>query len=86
MKTREQCSVRYVVRITPPLGDKVDFVSTLDGFKHIGDMLLALHEFAGNKLYATDTEKLKEVLTEDFIKNFVKLGKSGRFTARQDLK
>ena len=36
-------------------------------------------DFAGTKLYATDTERLKEVLTGDFIKNFVKFGKSGKF-------
>ena len=76
---RERSPVCYIIRIAKPEGAKVDFVSTLDGFKNIGDLLVALHDFAGTKLYATDTERLKEVLTGDFIKNFVKFGKSGKF-------
>lgn len=78
-KFQARAPVSYIIRVASPQGNEVNFVSTLDGFKNIGELLIALHHFAGTKLYPTDTEKLREVLTADFIKNFVKLGKSGEF-------
>lgn len=78
-KFQEPFPVSYIIRVTPPKGAQVDFVSTLDGFKNIGELLMALHHFAGTKLYPTNTGKLKEVLTADFIKSFAELQKSGKF-------
>lgn len=78
-KFQDPFPVSYMIRVTPPHGAPVDFVSTLKGFKNIGELLMALHHFAGTKLYPTNTEKLKEVLTADFIKSFVELHKSGKF-------
>jgi hypothetical protein len=45
----------------------------------VGELLIALHSFAEEKLYPTDTEKLVEVLTAENIKNFAKLKNSGKF-------
>lgn len=72
-------SVKYVIRIVRSDGERADFVSSLEGFKKFGELLLALNSFAEEKLIATDTEKLKEVLTAENIKSFVKLKKAGKF-------
>ena len=63
--------VKYIIRIEKPNGEKADFVSSLDGFKKFGELLLDLHSFAEEKLYATDKEKLKEILTAQNIKTYV---------------
>jgi hypothetical protein len=69
-KFQEPFPVSYMIRVTTPQGAQVDFISTLDGFKNIGELLMALHYLAENKLYPRNTEKLNEVLTADTIKNF----------------
>jgi hypothetical protein len=75
----KSCPVKYIIRITTPEDVQADFISTLDGFKNIGELLTALHYFAQTKLYPKDTEKLKEVLTADNIKNFAEVLKSAKF-------
>ena len=72
--------VKYIIRIEKPNGEKADFISSLEGFKEFGELLLALHSFAEEKLYAKeDVEQLKEILTADNIKTFVKFKKVGQF-------
>ena len=78
-KFQDPYPVTYIIRVTKPQGAPIDFISTLDGFKNIGELLVALHHFARTKLYPKNTEKLKEVLTADNIKNFAELLKSGKF-------
>ena len=78
-KFQEPFPVSYIIRITTPQGVQADFISTLEGFKNIGELLTALHYFAQTKLYPKDTEKLKEVLTADNIKNFAEVLKSAKF-------
>jgi hypothetical protein len=78
-KFQEPFPVSYIIRVTTPQGTQVDFISTLDGFKNIGALLTALHYFAETKLYPKNTEKLKEVLTADTIKNFAEVLKSAKF-------
>jgi len=75
----ENSPVKYIIRITTPEGIIANYVSSLEGFKNIGDLLVALHSFAEEKLYPTDTEELRKVLTAENIKSFVKLKKSGKF-------
>ncbi len=75
----ENSPVKYIIRITTPEGDSADYVSSLEGFKNVGELLIALNSFAEEKLYPTDTEKLREVLTAENIKSFAKLKKSGKF-------
>ncbi|HXX88079.1 MAG TPA: hypothetical protein VEH86_06520 [Candidatus Acidoferrum sp.] len=75
----ENSPVKYIIRIKTPSDMSADYVSSLEGFKNVGELLVALHSFAEQKLYPTDTEKLKEVLTAENIKSFVKLKKSGTF-------
>lgn len=71
--------VKYVIRIQKPNGERADFVSSLDGFRTFGELLLDLHSFAEEKLYATDKEKLKEILTAQNIKTYVAFKKVGKF-------
>lgn len=78
-KFQEPFPVSYIIRITTPQGVQADFVSTLEGFKNIGELLMALHYFAETKLYPKDTEKLKEVLTAGTIKSFAEVLKSAKF-------
>jgi hypothetical protein len=75
----ENRPVKYIIRITTPEGIDADYVSSLEGFKNVGELLVALHSFAEEKLYPTDTEKLMDVLTAENIKSFAKLKKSGIF-------
>jgi hypothetical protein len=55
-------------------------MSTLEGFKNIGELLTALHYFAQTKLYPTDPHKLKEVLTAEKIKSFAEVLKLAKFS------
>jgi hypothetical protein len=71
--------VKYIIRIEKPNGEKADFVSSLDGFKKFGELLLDLHSFAEEKLYAIDKERLKEILTAQNIKTYVAFKKVGKF-------
>jgi len=79
-KFEEPFPVSYVIRVTTPQGVKVDYISTLEGFKNIGELLMALHYFAETKLYPKNTEKLREVLTADTIKNFAEVLESAKFS------
>jgi hypothetical protein len=75
----ENSPVKYIIRITTPEGIIADYVSSLEGFKKVGELLIALHSFAEEKLYPTNTEELREVLTAESIKSYAKLKKSGKF-------
>jgi hypothetical protein len=79
-KFEEQFPVRYIIRVTTPQGVQADYLSTLDGFKNFGELLMALHYFAKTKLYPKNTEQLKDVLTAETIKNFAKVLKSAKFS------
>jgi len=75
----EPFPVQYLIRVCTPEGDEVDFISTLDGFKNIGELLTALHYFARTKLYPKDRDRLREVLTAQNIKSFAEVLKAARF-------
>ena len=72
--------VQYIIRLSTPQGTEVDYMSTLEGFKNIGELLTALHYFAKTKLYPKNTDKLKEVLTAETIKSFAEVLKSAKFS------
>ena len=75
--------VQYIIRVSKPewkpKGREVDYISSLEGFKNIGELLIALHHFAQKKLYAKDPDKLKKVLTAEKIKDFAEVLKAGEF-------
>lgn len=68
--------VRYIIRIQEPNGTTANYVSTIEGFKKFGELLLDLHSFAEEKLYAKDTEQLKETLTPENIKSYLTIKNS----------
>jgi len=72
--------VLYTIRIEKPSGERADYVSTLDGFRKFGELLLDLHSFAEEKLYTKDKQELKELLTADSIRTYVKFKKAAKFT------
>ena len=77
-KFEDPFPVQYSIRISKPEGVEVDFVSTLDGFRNIGELLTALHYFAKTKLYPKDRNRLKEVLTAESIKSFAEVLKAAK--------
>jgi len=79
-KFEDPFPVAYIIRVSTPEGTKVDYISTIEGFKNIGELLIALHYFAKTKLYPKDAEKLKEVLTAENIKSFAEVLKTARFS------
>ena len=76
----EPFPVQYVIRVSSPEGIEVDYMSTLEGFKNIGELLTALHYFAKTKLYPQDPIRLREVLTAENIKNFAEVLKAAKFS------
>jgi len=76
----EPFPVQYVIRVSSPEGIEVDYMSTLEGFKKIGELLTALHYFAKTKLYPQDPIRLREVLTAENIKNFAEVLKAAKFS------
>lgn len=73
-------SVKYIIRIQKPNGEPSDFVSTIEGFKKFGELLTNLNLFAKEKLYTKDMNQMKELLTSENIKTYVKFKKAGQFT------
>jgi len=79
-KFEDPYPVAYIIRVSTPEGKKVDYISTIEGFKNIGDLLTALHYFAKTKLYPKDALKLKEVLTAESIKSFAEVLKAAKLS------
>ena len=80
-KFEEPYPVKYIIRLSTPNGTNVDYISSLEGFKNIGELLTALSYFAKTKLYPTDTSRLKEVLTAEKIMSFAEVLKAAKFGA-----
>jgi hypothetical protein len=73
-------NVQYILRLIDPEGQIIDYLTTLDGFKELGELFLALHDFCKYKIYPDekDVDRLKELLTPDNIKNFADIMKFSR--------
>lgn len=71
-------NVQYKVRMKNPKGDHIDYMLTLDGFRELGELLIALHDFCKDPIFTKEVqsvEKLKECLTAENITNWAKLSK-----------
>jgi hypothetical protein len=68
-------TVQYMVRIEHPEKGGLDFMLTLDGFKELGELFIALHDFCKEPIFANekDIDKLKELLTTENIKNYTRI-------------
>jgi len=73
-------NVQYMLRIKNPDGFSIDYMTTLNGFKELGELLQALYYFCKLPLYANEKhiDKLKNLLTPENIKNFAEIVKSSR--------
>ena len=73
-------NVQYIVRLEDPEGYAIDYMTTLDGFKEVGELLEALHYFCKLPIYANEkhVDKLRELLTPENIKKFAEIIKSSR--------
>lgn len=79
-KFEDPYPVAYIIRVSTPKGRKVDYISTIEGFKNIGDLCTALHYFAKTKLYPKDVTKLREVLTAEKVRDFAEVLKAAKFS------
>jgi hypothetical protein len=63
------------VRLRDPEDSEIDYMANLEGFKELGELFLALHNFCKLPIYADqrDVEKLKELLTVENIKKFSRI-------------
>jgi len=73
-------NVQYIVRLKNPENDTIDYMTTLDGFKELGELFLALHYFCKLPIYANEkhVEKLKELLNPENIKKFAEVIQASR--------
>jgi hypothetical protein len=73
-------NVQYMIRLRSPEYETIDYMTTLEGFKEIGELLLALHDFCKLPIYANEkhVEKLRELLTPENIKKFAEIIRSSR--------
>ena len=73
-------NVQYILRLKHPEGYNIDYMTTLDGFKEVGELFLALHDFCKLPIYANEkhVDKLKELLTPENIKKFAEIIKSSQ--------
>jgi hypothetical protein len=68
-------NVAYMVRLENPEKQSFDFMLTLDGFKEIGELCIALHDFCKDPIFVNETnsEELKRLLTSENIKNYARI-------------
>ena len=73
-------NVQYIIRLKNPENDTIDYMTTLEGFKELGELLLALHNFCKLPIYANEkhVDKLKELLTPENIKNLAGIIETSR--------
>ena len=73
-------NVQYILRLRTPDNNTIDYMTTLDGFRELGQLLQALHYFCKLPIYANEkhVDKLRELLTPDNIKKFAEIIKTSR--------
>jgi hypothetical protein len=64
-------NIQFMVRLRNPENVAIDYTATLDGFKQLGELFLALHNVCKHPMYADgqNIAKLKTLLTTENIKN-----------------
>ena len=68
-------NVLYLVRLQSPYGDALQYALTLDGFKKLGELLIALHDFCQLPIYANakNVDALKKLLNDQNIKTYTQI-------------
>jgi len=64
-----------MVRLEHPEKEPIDFLLTLDGFKELGELFTALHDFCKKPILVNEenVDKLKMLLKSDNIKNYAQI-------------
>jgi hypothetical protein len=73
-------NVQFLVRLTDPEENNIDYMTNLEGFKDLGELSLALHHFCKLPIYANQkhVDKLKELLNAENIKAFAEIVKTSK--------
>ena len=68
-------NVQYIMRLKDRDDNTIDYMTTLDGFKALGELFQALHHVCKLRIYANakHVDKLRELLTPENIKKFADL-------------
>jgi hypothetical protein len=68
-------NVLYLVRLESPYGESLQYALTLDGFKKLGELLVALHDFCQLPIYADakNVDSLKKLLNDQNIKAYTQI-------------
>ena len=74
-------NVQYRVRMKQPEGEYIDYMLKLEGFKELGELLIALHNFCRSPIFARESQsvdRLKQCLTAENITNWARLSELQR--------
>lgn len=73
-------NVQFMLRLKGPDDYSIDYMTTLDGFRELGELFQALHYVCKLPIYANEkhVEKLRELLTPEKIKDFAEIIKTSR--------
>ena len=68
-------NVQYILRLKDRDDNTIDYMTTLDGFRVLGELFQALHHVCKLPIYANakHVAKLRELLTPENIKKFADL-------------
>ena len=68
-------NVAYTLRLENPAEESIDYVLSLDGFRELGELCIALSKFCKKSIFANEhnVDKLKKLLTSENIKNFAEI-------------
>ena len=68
-------NVLYMVRLDSPYGESLQYALTLDGFRKLGELLIALYDFCQLPIYANakNVDSLKKLLNDQNIKTYTQI-------------
>jgi hypothetical protein len=68
-------NVAYTLRLENPGEQSIDYVLSLDGFRELGELCIALSKFCKKSIFANEhnIDKLKKLLTSENIKSFAEI-------------
>jgi hypothetical protein len=68
-------NVQYMVRLKNPDDEAIDYMLSLDGFKKLGKLSIALSKFCKDPIFANEKQvkTLEKLLTVENILNYVKM-------------
>jgi hypothetical protein len=68
-------SVQFILRLRNPDDEVIDYMLSLNGFKKLGKLCVALSKFCEDPIFVNEkkVEALKKLLTVENIMNYVKM-------------